>query len=95
MYLPLFPTNLLGKMANYIIHYGARKVIKYMTEKEVIKATRKLSKGKVDNRSRKVEICFTMGTPNFEEREFIKKLKKAGEPFPVKKFQIKFIKPAK
>jgi len=82
-------------MANILIHYGARKVTKYMTEKEVIKATRKLFKGKVDNQSRKVEICFTMGTPNYEEREFIKKLKKAGEPFPVKKFQIKFLKTTK
>jgi hypothetical protein len=38
---------------------------------------------------------FTIGKPNYEEREFIKKCKKAGEPFPVKKIQVKFYNKSK
>ena len=33
---------------------------------------------------------LTVGGPNFEARKFIKMCRKAGEPFPVKKVQLKF-----
>jgi len=95
MYFPLFPKDLIGEMVNVIIHEGAVKATKYLTDKEVIKATRILFKGKVDNRSKKIEIRLTIGTPNFEERKFIKNCKVAGEPFPVKKIQLKFLKKKK
>jgi len=35
-------------------------------------------------------MVLTIGRPNYAEREFIKLCKKAGEPFPVKKMQLKF-----
>lgn len=35
-------------------------------------------------------IILKIGRPNFREREFIKACRKAGEPFPVKKVQLKF-----
>ncbi len=35
-------------------------------------------------------IVLKIGRPNFREREFIRACKKAGEPFPVKKIQLKF-----
>ena len=34
--------------------------------------------------------CLTCGKPNFAERAFVKKAVKAGEPFPVRKVQLKF-----
>lgn len=41
-------------------------------------------------RARYIEIRLKLGKPNFRERLFIKACKKAGEPFPIKKIQLKF-----
>jgi len=77
------------------IYDGAYKATKYISENETLKATRKLFKDngrRIDKRLRAVEIIFTIGKPNYEEREFIKKCKLAGERFPVKKIQMRFPK---
>lgn len=83
-----------SKLAECILEGGAYKATKYLSEKLTVKATRKRYKAykagwrKGDN----VDIIFTVGRPNYEEREFIKQCKKAGEPFPVKKIQLRFPK---
>lgn len=46
--------------------------------------------GRVDRRNRRVHYALSIGSPNYTEREFIKKCQKAGEPLPVKKVQFKF-----
>ena len=79
--------NVLNKLVEAILDDGAKKATKFFNEKYVIKATRQ---GEIDKRSSRITILLTLGKPNFEEREFIKKCKKAGEPFPVKKIQLKF-----
>jgi len=79
-------------LAEYVLVFGAYKATKYLDEKLTVKATRKRFKGKIDKRSKIVEIIFTVGRPNYEERDFIKKAKKAGEPFPIKKIQAKYLK---
>ncbi|MDZ4342137.1 MAG: hypothetical protein U1E51_06820 [Candidatus Binatia bacterium] len=35
-------------------------------------------------------FSLTLGGPNYEAREFIRRCQKAGEPFPVKKVQLRF-----
>lgn len=40
---------------------------------------------------RQLEIVLTIGRPNYAERQFIKQAIKAGEKFPIKKIQLKFI----
>ena len=81
------------QLVDALLTTGAYKATKYLTAKEVAKATRTRYKGKFHDSGR-LEILFTMGRPNYEEREFIKKCKKAGEPFPVKKIQLKLPKVA-
>lgn len=66
---------------------GARKATKYLSERDVIKVS---YHGKRDARSRTHHVVLTVGAPNYAERKFIKALKKSGEPFPVKKIQLKF-----
>lgn len=66
---------------------GARSAVKYISEKEVVRATRRL---KPDKRNTREEVVLTIGKPNYAERAFVKLCKKAGEPFPVKKVQLKF-----
>jgi len=56
MYFPLFPKDLIGEMVNVIIHEGAVKATKYLTDKEVIKATRILFKGRWIIEARKLKF---------------------------------------
>lgn len=72
---------------------GAHRATKFHSEKLVSKVTRVLLRksGKPHFSRRQFEFVLTMGPPNFAEREFIKKCKKAGEPFPIKKIQLKGI----
>ncbi len=85
----LIPNSIFSKLARLLIKLEAWKVTKYYSEKEIARATRRMYGGKIPSNKR-VEVEFTLGRPNFEEREFIKKCKKAGEPFPVKKIQIRY-----
>lgn len=79
--------KVFGQLAEVILEGGAKTATKYLGPKEVIKATRR---GKRDKRDRTVEILFTIGKPNYAERNFIRRAMAAGEPFPVKKIQLRF-----
>lgn len=72
-----------------------RFAAKYLSEKLVVRASRPVFGPKGKKRIIKggnLQLILTVGKPNFEQREFIKSCKKAGEPFPVKKMQIKVVK---
>jgi hypothetical protein len=81
----------ISKVIDALVLNEAKSAVKYIDKKTVIKATRKLYRGKIDKRGN-IEISLVIGKPNYEAREFIKKCKKSGEPFPVKKVQLKLIK---
>jgi hypothetical protein len=55
---------------------GAYKVTKYLSDKLTVKATRKMFKGKFLKKS--IDIILTIGPPNYEERETIKRAKSDG-----------------
>jgi hypothetical protein len=80
------PRNVFHKLADQIITLGAKKATKYLAKDFVIKATRQ---GKWRKNEPSKTILFTYGRPNYAERKFIKRCKQAGEPFPVKKIQVK------
>lgn len=65
---------------------GARSAVKYIDPNTVVKATWHW-KPMASRRSETMVV--TCGAPNCREREFVKLCKQAGEPFPVKKIQIK------
>jgi hypothetical protein len=69
------------------IHEPARQAVKYLSPDLIIKATRQR---KPDRRTDSNTILLTYGVPNYSETEFIKKCKMVGEPFPVKKIQVKW-----
>lgn len=64
----------------------AKTATKIVNEKTTVKAT---WRRKPSNRNSREEIVITFGAPNYADRIFIKKCKKAGEPFPVKKIQFR------
>jgi hypothetical protein len=79
----------VGKVLEALVENKAWKATAYLSEKFVVNMTRKLYNGKFPNNT-ELDIVLTIGRPNYLQREFIKDCKKAGEPFPVKKVQLKF-----
>ncbi len=78
-------------------HPDAKRVTKYMSPLATVKGTRqgklyRRADSRPDSWGVQTTILITIGRPNYAERQFIKKAKKAGEPFPVKKYQIKWRK---
>ena len=65
------------------------KVTKYLSPTEIVKVTRRQFNGSFPKS--KLEFLITVGRPNSAERQFIKACKKAGEQFPIKKVQIKYL----
>lgn len=70
-----------------IINDGSvKKAVKYVNSKLIVRATRRGKSKKGQN----IDLVLTIGKPNYLEREYIKLLQEAKEPFPVKKVQLKF-----
>lgn len=68
--------NLVSKAITRLMEVeSARKVTLFVSDKEVIHVSRKQYKGKFSKRA--VELVITVGRPNYEDRVFIKSLKKS------------------
>lgn len=76
----------IGKTVKSLLESGAWKATTFISPTKVVKATKRSG----TKNSQRAEVVLTLGKPNYAEREAIKKFKKAGEPFPVKKVQLKF-----
>lgn len=63
-----------------------RKVTYYADPKYVVSICRRF---KFRKRSRSNDFVVKIGQPNFLERKFIAMCKKAKEPFPIKRVQLK------
>lgn len=79
-------SDVIDTLISSLVKSGARQATKYVSPTQTIKATRRHKPNKRDLR---VEFVLTIGRPNYKERAFIKTAKKAGEPFPIKKVQLK------
>ena len=79
----------ISKTIEALIDSKAWKAVFYASPTEIVRVTRRWYGRKGPDKN-KIELQVTAGKPNYLEREFIKKCKKAGEPFPVKKVQLKF-----
>ena len=79
-------------LARELVSTGARQAIKYLTPLRVVQATRLTYRGRFLPRGG-LHIVFTAGRPNYLARRFIKFCRRAGEPFPVKRIQLRY--PAK
>lgn len=80
--------NAVAEVVRTVINAKAHKATKYLSDREIVRATRRLVRGKIPN-SKNIELILTIGRPNYAERKFIKLCKKASEPFPVRKVQVK------
>lgn len=85
----------ISQVIDALVKSEAHKATKFIDSKNVVRATRRRYRRKGVPRfsRRNLEVVLTVGRPNYTDRQFIKKCQTAGEPFPVKKIQLKF--PAK
>lgn len=71
-------------MIVYMLNKSVKSAVKYNSEDERIKMS------KVYRKTYPLDLRLTIGRPNYSERKFIKQCVKAGEPFPIKKIQLKY-----
>ncbi len=64
-------------ISNIINLENVIKVTRFVGEKQIVRATRKLY-GKKIRKAGNIEITLVIGKPNYAERELIKDLKKKG-----------------
>lgn len=84
--------NYYQDVVEAVLAGGVVKATKYVSPNEIVRAVRRrFGKNKKFNRGN-MEIILTIGKPNFVERDFVKKCKKVGEPFPIRKVQLKLAK---
>lgn len=87
-----------NKVIETLISQNAQKATQFISPTEIIRAVRSSykyykysGKRKFAKKGNNIEITLTIGKPNYAEKEFIKKCQKVGEPFPIKKIQLKFL----
>jgi len=80
-------TSILKAVECVLGSYNVRQAVVFQHPDLTVKLTRQC---KPDPRRRYETFILTVGEPAYREREFIKLCKKAGEPFPVRKVQLKF-----
>lgn len=77
----------LDKMMEAFNHRGVKSVSYFLSPRVVTRITRQRP---ANIRESSITFLITIGRPNYAAREFIKKANRAGEPFPIKKLQLKF-----
>lgn len=78
--------NTFASVCGALAASDAKTAIKIIDEKTIVKAT---WRNKPKSRNRREEMVVTFGEPDYRTADFIKRRKKAGEPFPVKKIQFR------
>lgn len=83
---------------NALLDSGARRAVKYLSPTETVVVARPIYRHKsgkrrgliIKGRESRTTLVLTFGRPNAEAFDFIQRAKKAGEPFPVQKVQLRF-----
>lgn len=64
----------IPEVIEMLLENKAHKATKYLSDRKIIRATRKAYQGKFTGKE--LEIILTIGKPNYREREQIKSMKK-------------------
>lgn len=83
----------IAKAFDSLLKAKAHQAIAYQHPRLIVKVTRRGKPDKGSNHASHAEFVLTIGRPAFRERVFIKHCIKAGESFPVKRVQLRFVKP--
>lgn len=77
----------VGAVIDALLVTDAKTATKYVSPDLTIKAT--VIGRRPRKRDQRVYLNVTIGKPNYRERAFVAQCRKAGEPFPVKKIQLR------
>ena len=84
------PRNAIVNVCELVLGKGgARSATKFLSPDMRVTAT---SSYPHDGRMKTDYCLLTIGKPNYAQRQFVKNCKISGEPFPVRKIQIKWWK---
>ena len=81
----------IAKVVEATLKSGAVKGTYFVSPTEIIRVTRRRYDGKFAAKGM-IELLVSVGRPNYQERLFVKRCQKAGEPFPVKKIRWTWLK---
>ena len=81
------PMNAFAKAIEGLLRSGARSATVYLSATQRVTATNLHKPGR---RNRHTTIAVTYGQLNWRGREFVKMCRKAGEPLPVRKVQLRW-----
>lgn len=81
-------SSILKAVQNVLMDAKVKSATAYQSPQLVVTATRRC---KSDARACRIEMVLTIGKPNYRGRAFVKACLKAGEPFPVKKVQLRWM----
>lgn len=81
------PLNAFTKAIEALLRSGARSATVYLSPTQRVTATHI---HKPRTRARQTTIAVTYGALNWAGREFVKACKRAGEPLPVRKAQLRW-----
>ena len=79
-------TKAISNVVETLINTDGKRAVKYLDAKTVVSACRRFKRS---SRAQVADFVLKIDAPNYLERKFISACKAAGEPFPVKKVQIK------
>lgn len=82
------------KALGSLLHNGAKTATVYVRDNLVVRVTRRTYRNAHRGHA-PIELAVTIGRPNYLARKFIKQAKRAGEPFPIKKVQLTFLRVSK
>ena len=93
-YHDLLAAEYAVKLIDLLASTGAHRATKYVSDKIVVRATRRRYKhrksGKYSFTKGQFDITLICTRPNYNERKFIKLAKKAGTKFPISKTQLQY-----
>lgn len=85
------PRTAVGRVVEALLECPEAKTVSlYLEPRTVVKATRIHKHTRRSDRYGAESYMLTIGRPNFLGRRFVKQCQQAGEPFPVRKLQIKW-----
>lgn len=82
----MIPTSVISTVVKALLDSRAKRTTKYLAPDLVVSVC---ARHRPDKRNRSNDYVLKLGKPNYLERRFIAQCRQAGEPFPVKKVQLK------
>ena len=71
----------IGKVVNALLDSGARTATQFLSAKKRVRVSRLVFKGRFSRKA--VELVVSVGKPNCEERETLRRARRLGNPFVV------------